>query len=142
MSSAFPIPPMPFSFLSISLSILISISHCDPPPHFLLLLFSPLFTLHLLPHALLPLLHLQLSFIVRIVPSPDWFVGVDGVDLCEGDHWKESVTLELFPYDAGTDSGFTFSSPNFETIPQDKITQVGQYDQPTSIQQSQKLQTV
>ncbi|XP_053179787.1 spondin-2b [Scomber japonicus] len=68
--------------------------------------------------------HSYLSFIVRIVPSPDWFVGVDGVDLCEGDHWKESVTLELFPYDAGTDSGFTFSSPNFETIPQDKITQI------------------
>lgn len=52
-------------------------------------------------------------------------MGVDSVDLCDGDHWKENVSLELFPYDAGTDSGFTFSSPNFETIPQDKITQVG-----------------
>uniref|UniRef100_A0A668AMA4 Spondin 2b, extracellular matrix protein n=1 Tax=Myripristis murdjan TaxID=586833 RepID=A0A668AMA4_9TELE len=65
-----------------------------------------------------------LSFIVRIVPSPDWFVGVDSLDLCDGDRWKESVSLELFPYDAGTDSGFTFSSPNFETIPQDKVTQI------------------
>ncbi len=53
-------------------------------------------------------------------------MGVDSVDLCDGDHWKENVSLELFPYDAGTDSGFTFSSPNFETIPQDKITQVGE----------------
>lgn len=70
-------------------------------------------------------LYLQLSFIVRIVPSPDWFVGVDSVDLCDGDQWKDNVSLDLFPYDAGTDSGFTFSSPNFETIPQDKITQVG-----------------
>ncbi|KAM4733250.1 spondin-2b [Anableps anableps] len=68
--------------------------------------------------------HSYLSFIVRIVPSPDWFVGADSVDLCDGDHWKEKVTLELFPYDAGTDSGFTFSSPNFETIPQDRITQI------------------
>ncbi|MEQ2165373.1 hypothetical protein GOODEAATRI_016135 [Goodea atripinnis] len=67
--------------------------------------------------------HSYLSFIVRIVPSPDWFVGADRVDLCDGDHWKEKVTLELFPYDAGTDSGFTFSSPNFETIPQDRIMQ-------------------
>lgn len=83
---------------------------------------------HLPPHASLPALHFQLSFIVRIVPSPDWFVGADSVDLCEGDHWKENVSLELFPYDAGTDSGFTFSSPNFETIPQDKITQVGYPD--------------
>lgn len=78
------------------------------------------------PFPLLPVLHFQLSFIVRIVPSPDWFVGADSVDLCDGDHWKENVSLELFPYDAGTDSGFTFSSPNFETVPQDKITQVGQ----------------
>ncbi|XP_030622591.1 spondin-2b [Chanos chanos] len=68
--------------------------------------------------------HSFLSFIVRIVPSPDWFVGVDSLNLCEGENWKESVTLDLYPYDAGTDSGFTFSSPNFETIPQDKVTQI------------------
>uniref|UniRef100_A0A7N6AWQ1 Spondin domain-containing protein n=1 Tax=Anabas testudineus TaxID=64144 RepID=A0A7N6AWQ1_ANATE len=55
--------------------------------------------------------HSYLSFIVRIIPSPDWFVGVDSVDLCDGDHWKENV-------------GFTFSSPNFETMPQDRITQI------------------
>lgn len=55
-------------------------------------------------------------------------MGVDSVDLCDGDRWKENVSLELFPYDAGTDSGFTFSSPNFETIPQDRITKVGQPD--------------
>lgn len=78
-------------------------------------------------------LHLQLSFIVRLIPSPDWFVGVDTVDLCDGDHWKDNVSLELFPYDAGTDSGFTFSSPNFETIPQDKITQVGRSKAKTNI---------
>lgn len=107
------------------LFLLILISYSDPPPHFLLFLFFSLSTLHLPPHALLPPLYLQLSFIVRIVPSPDWFVGVDSIDLCDGDQWKENVSLELFPYDAGTDSGFTFSSPNFETIPQDRITQVG-----------------
>lgn len=68
--------------------------------------------------------HSFLSFIVRIVPSPDWFVGVDSLNLCEGDQWKENIILELYPYDAGTDSGFTFSSPKFETIPQDKVTQI------------------
>ncbi|XP_036407855.1 spondin-2b [Megalops cyprinoides] len=68
--------------------------------------------------------HSFLSFIVRIVPSPDWFVGVDSLNLCEGDQWKENVSLDLYPYDAGTDSGFTFSSPNFETIPQEKVTQI------------------
>ncbi|XP_052429751.1 spondin-2b [Carassius gibelio] len=68
--------------------------------------------------------HSLLSFIVRIVPSPDWFVGINSLNLCEGDNWIENISLDLYPYDAGTDSGFTFSSPNFETIPQDKITQI------------------
>ncbi|XP_074086078.1 spondin-2 isoform X2 [Macrotis lagotis] len=68
--------------------------------------------------------HSLVSFLVRIVPSPDWFVGVDSINLCEGNRWKEQVTLDLFPYDAGTDSGFTFSSPNFATIPQDTVTEI------------------
>lgn len=67
---------------------------------------------------------LQVSFVVRIVPSPDWFVGVDSLDLCDGDRWREQVEVDLYPYDAGTDSGFTFSSPNFATIPQDTVTEV------------------
>ncbi|XP_069877693.1 spondin-2 [Dipodomys merriami] len=68
--------------------------------------------------------HSLVSFIVRIVPSPDWFVGVDSIDLCEGGRWKEQVALDLYPHDAGTDSGFTFSSPNFATIPQDTVTEI------------------
>uniref|UniRef100_A0A2K6PZ52 Spondin 2 n=1 Tax=Rhinopithecus roxellana TaxID=61622 RepID=A0A2K6PZ52_RHIRO len=66
----------------------------------------------------------QVSFVVRIVPSPDWFVGVDSLDLCDGDQWREQAALDLYPYDAGTDSGFTFSSPNFATIPQDTVTEI------------------
>lgn len=68
--------------------------------------------------------HPLVSFVVRIVPSPDWFVGVDSLDLCDGDRWKEQVALDLYPYDAGTDSGFTFSSPNFATIPQEPVTEI------------------
>ncbi|XP_069060281.1 spondin-2 isoform X1 [Pleurodeles waltl] len=68
--------------------------------------------------------HSLVSFIVRIVPSPDWFVGVDSLNLCNGNHWKEQMSLELYPYDAGTDSGFTFSSPNYATIPQSTVTQI------------------
>ncbi|XP_058157799.1 spondin-2 [Dasypus novemcinctus] len=64
------------------------------------------------------------SFVVRIVPSPDWFVGVDSLDLCDGDRWKEQAAVDLQPYDAGTDSGFTFSSPNFATIPQAPVTAI------------------
>ncbi|XP_006874194.1 PREDICTED: spondin-2-like [Chrysochloris asiatica] len=68
--------------------------------------------------------HSLVSFVVRIVPSPDWFVGVDSLDLCAGGHWKDQVSVDLFPYDAGTDSGFTFSSPNYATIPQGTVTEI------------------
>ncbi|XP_053560228.1 spondin-2 isoform X2 [Bombina bombina] len=68
--------------------------------------------------------HPLVSFTVRIVPSPDWFVGINSLNLCEGKRWKQTVSVDLHPYDAGTDSGFTFSSPNFATIPQGTITEI------------------
>ncbi|KAM5283175.1 spondin-2 [Hipposideros larvatus] len=68
--------------------------------------------------------HSLVSFVVRIIPSPDWFVGINSLDLCDGDRWRERVTVDLYPHDAGTDSGFTFSSPNFATIPQDTVTEI------------------
>lgn len=79
------------------------------------------------PHKLCTALSLsdpQLSLMVKVVPSPDWFVGVDSINLCQGGRWEEEVTFDLQPYDAGTDSGFTFSSPNFPTSPAEKVTQV------------------
>ncbi|CAG01212.1 unnamed protein product, partial [Tetraodon nigroviridis] len=65
-----------------------------------------------------------LSLVVKVIPSPDWFVGVDSVNLCQGDQWKEELTFDLQPFDAGTDSGFTFSSPNFPTSPVEKVTKI------------------
>ncbi|XP_010902424.1 spondin-2a [Esox lucius] len=65
-----------------------------------------------------------LSLMVKMIPSPDWFVGVDSLNLCEGGQWKQEVTLDLQPFDAGTDSGFTFSSPNYPTVPQENITRI------------------
>lgn len=67
----------------------------------------------------------QLSLMVKVIPSPDWFVGVDSINLCQGDQWKEEATFDLQPFDAGTDSGFTFSSPNFPTSPVERVTKVG-----------------
>lgn len=67
---------------------------------------------------------------VKMIPSPDWFVGVDSLNLCEGSRWKQEVTIDLQPYDAGTDSGFTFSSPNFPTSPPENITKVTSYNVP------------
>jgi hypothetical protein len=52
-----------------------------------------------------------------VAPSPDWFVGVSGLSLIENGEWAKQVTVTLFPYDAGTDSGVTFRSPDEVTVP-------------------------
>ena len=50
-----------------------------------------------------------------IAPSPDWFVGVSGLDLLATGEWIEQRVIELFPYDAGTDSGSSYVSPDEPT---------------------------
>lgn len=49
------------------------------------------------------------SFVTKIDPSPDWFLGVSGLDLCTTNcHWLEKKELDLYPWDAGTDLGRTY----------------------------------
>ena len=31
----------------------------------------------------------------KLVPSPDWFVGLDSLNLCENGHFIDSVTVEV-----------------------------------------------
>jgi spondin-1 len=60
-----------------------------------------------------------------IYPSPDWFVGVSGLELCLGNgSWIEQKILNLYPYDAGTDSGPTYISPDQPTIPKEPIRRI------------------
>ena len=63
------------------------------------------------------------SFITMIAPSPDWFVGVHDFNLCNATtgKWQDATTSELAPYDAGTDSGTRFESPDKITDPQEDI---------------------
>ena len=57
-----------------------------------------------------------------LAPSPDWFVGISGENLLNSDKtWKQSLTKELFVYDAGTDSGTTFTAANQDTTPKENI---------------------
>ncbi|XP_052740986.1 spondin-2-like [Bicyclus anynana] len=62
--------------------------------------------------------HSRVSVMARMIPSPDWFIGVDGFDLCVDGNWIDSITIEVDPLDAGTDNGFTFTAPNWPTAPQ------------------------
>ncbi|XP_050426277.1 spondin-1-like [Adelges cooleyi] len=57
-----------------------------------------------------------------IGPSPDWFVGVNGYNLCEKDcQWARTRTVDLYAYDAGTDSGRSYLSHNQETLPHERL---------------------
>jgi hypothetical protein len=31
----------------------------------------------------------------KLVPSPDWFVGVDSLNLCENGHFVETIKIEV-----------------------------------------------
>ena len=57
------------------------------------------------------------SLVTMLAPSPDWFVGVRDVDLLRADGWVDRLDLDLVNYDAGTDSGPGFTSPNADTNP-------------------------
>ena len=61
------------------------------------------------------------TLVSMIAPSPDWFVGVHSLDLRENDDWSATIEVPLFGYDAGTDSGSAFTSPNAETDPPERI---------------------
>jgi len=52
-----------------------------------------------------------------IAPSPDWFVGVRGVDLRPGGVWVDELVVVLYPWDTGTDSGVTYASGDLPTVP-------------------------
>ncbi|XP_058054307.1 spondin-1 [Anopheles bellator] len=66
--------------------------------------------------------HHKVSLASMFGPSPDWVVGVAGLDLCRADcTWTESLDIDLFPWDAGTDSGISYMSANAETQPRERM---------------------
>jgi hypothetical protein len=57
------------------------------------------------------------TLVTMVAPSPDWFVGVAGLPLFESGAWRDEVRIELAPWDAGTDEGTTYDSPNAPATP-------------------------
>ena len=39
--------------------------------------------------------HTRVSVMSKLVPSPDWFVGLDSLNLCENGNFVETVTVEV-----------------------------------------------
>jgi hypothetical protein len=60
-----------------------------------------------------------LSLVSMIAPSPDWFIAINSLNLrnVSNDGWKNTFTMEVFAYDAGTDSGVDYDSDNLITDP-------------------------
>jgi len=65
--------------------------------------------------------HTMVSVMTKIVPSPDWFIGLDSVDLCREGAFTQEIIIQASPLDAGTDNGFTFTSPNWATEPRGEV---------------------
>jgi len=65
-----------------------------------------------------------MSLVSMLGPSPDWIVGVSALELCSRNcTWVENKTLNLYPWDAGTDSGITYTVRIDNAIaPQIKLT--------------------
>ncbi|XP_059486805.1 spondin-1-like isoform X2 [Neocloeon triangulifer] len=69
--------------------------------------------------------HHLMSLISMIDPSPDWIVGVSGLELClKNCSWVDSKVLNLYPWDAGTDSGVSYISPDQPTNPREPIRRI------------------
>ncbi len=67
------------------------------------------------------------TLVSMIAPSPDWFVGVDSLDLIENGQWVTNKTVTLYGLDAGTDSGVSYQSPDQVTTPRGLVTQFADF---------------
>lgn len=57
------------------------------------------------------------TLVSMVAPSPDWFIAVNSENLRSGNPsinngWKNTYTIDVFAYDAGTDSGTNYTSSN------------------------------
>ncbi len=66
--------------------------------------------------------HPHITLVTMIAPSPDWFVGTSGLSLLsEFGQWVDELVFVLYPYDAGTDDGASYRSPNADTSPKEPV---------------------
>jgi len=64
--------------------------------------------------------HPLISSISMIAPSPDWFTGLNDFSPVQNGTWLSSFTVNTYPWDAGTESGDTYSLSNLATDPREE----------------------
>ena len=69
------------------------------------------------------------TLVSMIAPSPDWFVGVSALNLIDLDmgNWTSKMKVDLYAYDAGTDSGINYTSSDDPTDPPISIFKIEGY---------------
>ncbi|MGE0815861.1 MAG: spondin domain-containing protein [Vicinamibacterales bacterium] len=65
--------------------------------------------------------HPLLTLVAMVAPSPDWFVGVSALPLFDGTAWVTAATVDLRPWDAGTDGGRSYESADQTLAPRQPI---------------------
>jgi hypothetical protein len=65
-----------------------------------------------------------LTLVSMIAPSPDWFVGVAGASLYDNGTWVNDLSVDLLPWDAGSDGGATFEAPDLPLSPHVPIARI------------------
>jgi len=64
------------------------------------------------------------TLVSMIAPSPDWFVGTESLNLMVNGNWQDELSVTLFAYDSGTDSGTNYTASNSDTQPPDVISKI------------------
>lgn len=77
-------------------------------------------------------LHHLVSVVAQLGPSPDWFVGVAALELClKNCSWIAEKQMNLYLWDAGSDSGTSYESPPQPSIPHERIRRITATEPPT-----------
>jgi hypothetical protein len=66
----------------------------------------------------------RVTVVSMIAPSPDWFIGTTGYPLFQDGRWVEEAVVALPPFDTGTDSGTSYTSPDHDTQPPEPIFEI------------------
>jgi len=62
-----------------------------------------------------------ISFETMLAPTPDWFTGINSFNLFHNNKWITDTTVNLYSYDAGTETGDAFGYNNPETNPKENV---------------------
>lgn len=66
---------------------------------------------------------------ISLFSSPDWFTGLSNYRPVKDGKWLQSFSVDTYPWDAGTDSGTSYTSGNSATNPKERVYRIF-YDLP------------